>query len=188
MPADTPDWMTHSRRVVFDQPPWLRVEYHEVELPGGRVIPDWTWIKTPDYINVVVETETGQFLCFRQRKYGVKEAMLALVGGYIEAGEAPLAAAQRELREETGYVSDEWVSLGQYLVDPNRGIATGYLFLARRAWRASEIDSDDLEAQEILLLSRGELEQALEQGEFKILAWAAAVAFAFRQFPADNLH
>ena len=42
------------------------------------------------------------------------------------------------------------------------------------------IDSDDLEEQEILLLSREELETALAQGKFKILAWAAAVAFALR--------
>lgn len=176
-------WKTRSRRVVFDQPPWLKVEYHEVELPDGKVIPDWTWIKTPDYINVVVETESGQFLCFRQRKYAVEEPMLALVGGYIEAGEAPLAAAQRELREETGYGSGEWVNLGTYLVDPNRGVATGYLFLARHAHQAYSIDSDDLEEQEMHLLSRRELEAALVSGEFKILAWAAAVSFALRYIP-----
>jgi len=170
-------WETHSRRVMFDQPPWLSVEYHEVELPDGRIIPDWTWIKTPDYINVVVETETGQFLCFRQLKYGVAEPMLAIVGGYIEPGEAPLATAQRELHEETGCISDEWVELGKYLVDPNRGVATGYLFLARHARKVTSIDSDDLEQQEILFLSQVELESALSKGEFKILAWAAAVAF-----------
>ena len=176
-------WETHSRRVVFDQSPWLLVEYHEVELPDGRIIPDWTWIKTPDYINVVVETETGHFLCFRQRKYAVVEPMLALVGGYIKPGEAPLAAAQREMREETGYISDDWLDLGNYLVDPNRGVATGYLFLARRAHQVYAIDSDDLEEQEILLMNRDELEFALSQGKFKILAWAAAVAFALRRIP-----
>ena len=174
-------WKTLSRRLVYDQPPWLRVQHHTVELPDGRIIPDWPWVETPDYINVVVETETGQFLCFRQYKYAVAEPMLALVGGYIKPGESPLEAAKRELREETGYSSDEWVELGKYLVDPNRGVATGHLFLVRRAHQAGLPDSDDLEQQEMLLLTRGELEKALEQGEFKILAWAAAVAFALRQ-------
>jgi hypothetical protein len=83
--------------------------------------------------------------------------------------------------DETGYISDEWVQLGEYLVDPNRGVATGHLFLAALAHRAGPLDSDDLEQQEMLLLTRGELEKALKQGEFKILAWAAAVAFALRQ-------
>jgi 8-oxo-dGTP pyrophosphatase MutT (NUDIX family) len=173
-------WKTLSRRVVFDQSPWLVVEHHHIELPDGRRIPDWTWVKTPDYINVVVLTGSGQYLCFRQRKYGVPEPMLALVGGYLKPCEEPLVAARRELREETGYVSEDWVALGHYLVDPNRGIATGYLFLARGAYQVSDIDSDDLEEQQIVLLSRSELDQALAQGEFKILAWAAAVAFALR--------
>jgi hypothetical protein len=64
------------------------------------------------------------------------------------------------------------------MVDPNRGVAMGYLFLARHARQVSEIDSDDLEEQEMLFLSREELEVALSEGKFKILAWAAAVAFA----------
>ena len=156
------------------------VEQRAVELPDGRIIPDWTWVTTPDYINVVVQTESGQYLCFWQRKYGVPAPMLSLVGGYIKPGEEPLAAAQRELREETGYISDDWVDLGHFLVDPNRGIATGNLYLARQARRVCEIDSDDLEEQEMVLLSRAELEQALAEGQFKILAWAAAVAFALR--------
>jgi ADP-ribose pyrophosphatase len=176
-------WKTHSRRVMFDQSPWLLVENHEVELPDGRVIPDWTWIKTPDYINVVVETESGQFLCFHQRKYAIAQPMLALVGGYIKPGETPLSAAQRELGEETGYACDEWINLGEYVVDPNRGVASGYLYLARNAKQVQQIHSDDLEEQEIQLLDRDELETALAMGKFKILAWAAAVALSLRHLP-----
>jgi ADP-ribose pyrophosphatase len=176
-------WKTLSRRLVFNQPPWLKVEYHEVELPDGRIIPDWTWISTPDYINVVVQTEDGRFLCFRQLKYAVDEPMLALVGGYIEPDETPLETAQRELREETGYVSEDWQSLGDYLVDPNRGTATGHLFLACKAKQVTAIESDDLEQQEMVFLSRVDLESALLKGEFKILSWAAAVSFALVHFP-----
>ena len=45
-------------------------------------------------------------------------------GGKMELVE-PLAAAKRELLEETGYESDDWVSLGSYRVDPNRGWGAG---------------------------------------------------------------
>jgi ADP-ribose pyrophosphatase len=173
-------WKTHTRRVVFEQPPWLTVEYHEVELPDGRIIPDWAWVKTPDYINVVVETESGEFLCFRQRKYGVPEPMLAVVGGYIEPGEVPLETARRELLEETGYVSENWVKLGEFLVDPNRGMATGHLYLARQAKKVTSINSDDLEEQQILFLNRQELEAALDRNDIKILAWATCAALALR--------
>ena len=173
-------WKTKDRKLVLDNAPWLTVEHHTVELPDGQVIPNWPWVKTPDYVNVVAMTEDDQFLCFRQVKYGIEGVTLALVGGYVKEGEAPLAAAQRELLEETGYQAPDWLSLGSYLVDPNRGIATGHLFLARQARYVTPRNADDLEEQELLLLTREEIESALETGEIKVLAWAAAVAFALR--------
>ena len=173
-------WKTKARKIVLDEKPWLTVEHHTVELPDGQLIPDWPWIITPDYINVVAVTEDEHFLCFRQVKYGIEGTTLAVVGGYIKEGEASLAAAKRELLEETGYKAPDWLSLGSYLVDPNRGIATGHLFLARHARYVTPRDADDLEEQELLLLTRAEIENALEQGEIKVLAWATAVAFALR--------
>jgi ADP-ribose pyrophosphatase len=174
-------WKILRKRKIYDQAPWLVVELHAVELPNGRVIPDWPWIKTPDYINVVAVTADDTYLCFRQTKYGIAGDTLAVIGGYLNPGEQPQVAAMRELREETGYEAPEWIDLGHYLVDPNRGVATGYLFLARGARRVTTPDSDDLEEQRLLFLTREELQSALANGEFKVLAWAAAVAFALQQ-------
>jgi ADP-ribose pyrophosphatase len=171
-------WKTRSRRTILDHGKFLVVEDHTVELPDGRIIPDWPWIITPDYVNVAAVTGDGRFLCFRQTKYGVDGLSLAPVGGYLEPGENPLTAAQRELREETGYAATDWLDLGHYRVDGNRGAGTGYLFLARGAQRVGEIDADDLEEQELLLLSRSEVETALAAGEFKVLGWTTVMALA----------
>jgi 8-oxo-dGTP pyrophosphatase MutT (NUDIX family) len=92
-----------------------------------------------------------------------------------------LAAAQRELAEETGCTSDDWIELGHFLVDPNRGMATGHLYLARGCRALSQPIPDDLEEQEWLFLSACELADALHHGDFEVLAWAAAVAFALRK-------
>jgi ADP-ribose pyrophosphatase len=173
-------WKTLRRETILNQPPWLVVEHHEVMLPDGRVIPDWPWVITPDYVNVVAETEQGTFLCFRQVKYGLAGTSLAVVGGYIAPGEEPLAAARRELLEETGFHAAAWIPLGCYRVDPNRGMAVGHLYLARGVHRTADPVADDLEEQELLTLTRAELESALDRGEFKVLAWASAVALALR--------
>jgi len=84
------------------------------------------------------------------------------------------------LREETGYESPDWQALGSYRVDPNRGIAVGHLFLARHARLVTTPIVDDLEEQHLLLLSRAEVEEALETGEFHVMAWTAAVVLALR--------
>ena len=179
-------WKTLSRRVVLDQGKFLTVESHTVELPDGRVIPDWPWVITPDYVNVIAVTEDGEFLCFRQTKYGVDGTSFAAVGGYIEPGEEPLTAARRELLEETGYEAPEWIDLGHYRVDGNRGAGTAYLFLARGARRVADADADDLEEQDLLHLSRSELKAALAAGEFKLLPWATAVALALLHLERED--
>ncbi|MEZ4709574.1 MAG: NUDIX hydrolase [Caldilineaceae bacterium] len=159
---------------------FLTVENHTVELPDGRVIEEWPWLITPDYVNVVAITNEDEFICFRQTKYAVKGVAMAIVGGYLEPGEKPLRAAQRELLEETGYQAPEWYELGSYVVDGNRGAGTAHLFLALQAQWVQPIHADDLEEQELLLLRQNRVEAALAAGEFKVLPWAAAVALALQ--------
>ena len=174
-------WKTLSRRVILDHSKFLVVEEHTVELPDGQIIYDWPWVITPDFVNVVAVTRDDLLLCFRQTKYGIEGTSLAPVGGYLEPGEAPLAAAQRELLEETGYEAAEWTDLGRYRVDANRGAGMAYFFLARQAYRVGEPDADDLEEQEMLLLTRDQIQAALDAGDFKLLPWATIVALALRR-------
>jgi ADP-ribose pyrophosphatase len=178
-------WKTRSRRRLLDLSPWVAVESHVVELPDGRVVDDWPWLVGRDFVNVQAVTETGRFLVFRQTKYAVEGTTLAPVGGYLEAGEDPTTAARRELHEESGHDAEDWMPLGRYVVDGNRGAGTGYLFLARGARQVAEPTADDLEEQELLTLTRAEIEAALLAGEFKVMSWAAVVALALLAVDRD---
>lgn len=171
-------WKTRARRTLLAHSKFLTVESHEVELPDGTVIADWPWLVTPDYVIVVAVTEAGEFLCFRQTKYAVEGETLAPPGGYLEPGEDPLAAARRELLEETGYEASAWQSLGSYAVDGNRGAGNAHLFLAVGARQITRPDADDLEEMQFALLRRDEIEAALHSGAVKALPWAAALALA----------
>jgi ADP-ribose pyrophosphatase len=171
-------WKTLTSIPVLSFGKWLTVEDRTVQTPGGQIIEHWPWAVCPDYVNVLAVTPEGQYLVFRQQKYGLEGESLAPVGGYIEPGEASLEAARRELLEETGYEAADWLPLGQFRVDPNRGMAMGTLYLARSARKVAEPDADDLEELHLLLLDRSQLQAALRDGQFKVLAWAANVALA----------
>ena len=171
-------WKTRSRRTLLERSPWITVESHVVELPDGRVIEDWPWLVGREFVNVVAVTEDGTFVVLRQVKYAVEGTSLAPVGGYVENGEDPASAARRELLEETGYDAAELTPLGRYVVDGNRGAGVGHLYLALGSRKVAEPDADDLEQQELLLLSRSEVEDALLAGEFRVMSWATVVALA----------
>jgi ADP-ribose pyrophosphatase len=151
-----------------------------VQLPDGQVLTDWLWLIQPDAAIIIARDEDGLFLCFRQTKYAVEGPTLAPVGGMVDPGEEPLHAAQRELLEETGYEAARWERVGSFIRDPNRGGGTTHVFLAEGAHRVQEADADDLEDQQLLLLTRTQLEDALNTGELKIMSWALAVVLALR--------
>lgn len=165
---------------------YLTVENHQVELPDGTTIDDWLWLRTPDFINVLVQTSDGDYLVFRQTKYAVDGETLAVVGGYVEPGEDPAEAAGREIVEETGWRADEILPLGPYAVDGNRGAGVAHLFLATGARPLppeEHVPSDDLEEQELLRMNEDQLRTALFEGQFKVVSWAATVALGLL---ADN--
>ena len=77
-------WTTLERRTILAHSRYLTVEEHTVRLPDGRVIPDWPWLVTPDYVNIAAVTPDGRWLCFRQVKYAVGGESWSLPGGFLE--------------------------------------------------------------------------------------------------------
>lgn len=171
-------WQTLSSRLIFEQQPWIRVEARDLQLPDGQLIRDWIWLDTPNFVIVAAQDPESRFLVFEQTKYAVQGVTLAPVGGYIRPGEDPLAAAQRELKEETGYEAKDWTFLGAFATDANRGNGTGFYYLARGASQTAPVDSDDLEEQHLLLLTHAELKQALLDARVKVITWQACLAMA----------
>jgi ADP-ribose pyrophosphatase len=177
-------WKTISKKTILRHSKFLTVESHVIKLPDGEIIPDWPWLIIPSAAIVLAVTDDQKFLCFRQTKYAIEGTSLAPVGGMLEQNEMPLDAAKRELLEEMGYEASDWIDLGGYILEPNRGIATMYLFLALNAKQVTRPNSDDLEDQVLLFLSRNEIENALKAGEFKVLAWSAVVAMSLNYLNA----
>lgn len=82
---------------------FARCDVHTVTSEDGTgLIRDWIFLEVMPMVVVVVRTVDGDFLVFDQKKYAIPGSTLSPVGGMIEVGESPLAAAKREVLEELG--------------------------------------------------------------------------------------
>ena len=169
-------WKTIKKSTILDFNKFLRVEQHTIELPDGKIIDDWPWIVSPDYVLVLPVTKQKKILLFRQIKYAIDGVSLAPIGGYLEPGEDALIAAKRELREEMGCEALELIALGSYPANGNHGGGTGHLFIALHAHKVGEPIQDDLEEMELVEYTIEEVEQKLFRGEMKVLGWVGVVA------------
>ena len=156
----------------------MEVAEERVLLPDGREIDGFLSVATRDFAAIVAITDRDEVVLIRSYKHGPRSISLAVPAGYIEQGEVALASARRELREETGYESNEWTALGRLVVDGNYGVATENVFRAERAHKVGEPASGDLEDIEVALVTLSELEDLLRRGEIVQLSSAAALALA----------
>lgn len=67
---------------------------------------------------VLALDDEGRVLIVRQFRYPHEKVLCEIPAGKLERGEDPFAAAQRELREETGAVAQRWDSLGEIYPTP----------------------------------------------------------------------
>lgn len=173
---------------MFQAPPWFRIVAEKVQLPDGRVIEDFHRIENRDYAVIFPLVAPGEALCIWHYKHGPQRETLAVPAGYVEPGEAPLAAAKRELREETGLEAASWTALGSFTVDGNRDCGKAHVFLARDTRKVAEPDSDDLEENRLETLKLDALRRHLRDGSVATLGAAAAISLGLGALDAESAH
>jgi 8-oxo-dGTP pyrophosphatase MutT (NUDIX family) len=100
-------------------------------------------LRRPDTSDVIA-TVAGQILLIEQEQPDTRRPFIGLPGGRCDEGEDPLLAAKRELKEETGYVSDEWETFRE--VSPVGKIEwTVHTYIARncRSEAAPQLDGGE---------------------------------------------
>lgn len=131
----------------------LDLTLEEARLPNQQVI-HLEIIRHPGAAAVVPIREDGRVVMIRQYRHAAGGMIYEVPAGRLDGGEAPLACAKRELREEAGYEASRWESLGAILTTPGFTDEKIHLFLARDLKRVPQ----DLEADEVIEVEDHSLE------------------------------
>lgn len=77
------------------------------------------------------KSKDPDIILIRQYRHAAGQFLLELPAGRIEPGEAPLAAAKREMIEETGFRAKRWTMLTKYFASPGFLGESMQIYLAR---------------------------------------------------------
>lgn len=166
MKNDHPITRIDSRR-AWDCP-WYGVRQDRIRLPNG-IEGVYNVLELPDAVWIVPVTTAGEIVLLYNYRYPLQKWGWEVPSGSLSAGEDPLEAAQRELREEAGGTTDQWRFLMR--VSAMNGIGTEYanLFVAtgvelgETAHEITEVMTvHTFPAEEVLRMARaGEINDAM---------------------------
>ena len=121
-----------SSRIAY-QGPVFNVTTDEVEEPGGIRARRDVIRHSGSIVVLAIDDEQTEpkILLERQYRHAANSLMWELPAGRIDEGERSLAAARRELLEETGYTARQWKRILHFYVSPGFLDETMTIYLAR---------------------------------------------------------
>ena len=168
-----------SKYVVKDR--WLTLRADDCRNADGQVIAPYYVLEYPPWVNVLALTPEHNVVLIKQYRHGIRQVILELPGGALDEQDASvLDAAQRELREETGYVAEEWRETGTFCASPNNHTNMAHCFLAFGARYVTEPQREASEHIEVVLMSLDEFLERAYQGELRHSHHVASLFFAVR--------
>ena len=175
-----------TEHIVQDE--WIDFRKTAFRFPDGNIFEPFYTYSRRDYVVIIATDEEGRYICVRQFRQGIREVTTEFPAGGIErkdgkqygdrtavASEDALAAAKRELSEETGYVSDEWKHLITIPSQATIADNLAYIYVAKNCKKISDQSLDDMEFLNVKLYKADEIEEMIKNGEFKqamhVMGW-----------------
>ena len=163
--AVKPWTVTASRYLLKDK--WLAVRGDQCQTARGVMVDPYYVLEYPDWVQVVAFDADSRILVTRQYRHAAGSVCLELPCGVVEkTDETPLAAAKRELMEETGCTSDHFELVGQFSPNPATHTNTLHCFVAYDVSRSQAASHDETEDVSCGFLTIEDILGALETGHF----------------------
>lgn len=173
-------WDVLESKLLVDER-WLVLREQRVRLANGHEIERFHLIQAPDWTSVICVTDASEVVLVRQYRHGIASPSLELPAGVIEPHETPEQAARRELLEETGYASDDWVCIQSVSTEPARHTTRAHFFCARGARLTQRPTPEESEVLEVVREPLSELRRLAVDGSIVHGVHVGAILAAFER-------
>lgn len=133
---------------------------------------------------VVLALHNAKIILVTQYRYPLKKIIYELPAGKLDNNEDPLECAKRELEEETGYKSDNFIRLGEIVSTPGFCDEKLTLFLARDLKLGTKNHEDGEQGMETHEFTLKELEEKIHNNEI-IDAKTICAVFLAKKYLTD---
>lgn len=114
---------------------------------------------------VVPVSKNGNIILISQYRYPLDEITIELPAGKLEKKEDPLIAAKRELKEETGFSSDDIIKLGKIYTTPGFCNEILHIYLAKNLTHGEHEREEGELGMQLIEKSLDEIEAMISNGE-----------------------
>jgi ADP-ribose pyrophosphatase len=142
---------------------YFKARIDQIQRPNGAS-GTYSVLEIGPAIVILAQDRQGRYVFNREYRHPAGEFLLGLPGGKLEKGEDPLEGAKRELLEETGYLSSDWLLLGKAYPLPAVADQQIFFYQALQATPTAARHLDPLEVIEPALYTAGDLKGHIEQG------------------------
>ena len=155
-----------NSKVVYEGP-LFRILHDRIVEPGGRTNERDVIRHNGSVVILALDNSKNKrdpwVVMERQYRHAANQFLWELPAGKLDAGETPLAGAQRELAEETGYRAKKWRPLVEYYASPGFLGESMKVFLAE-GLEPGEAHPEEDEEIELRLVKLSEVLKMIEKG------------------------
>jgi ADP-ribose pyrophosphatase len=143
----------------------VRLQLDEVELPNGKKATR-ELVKHPGAVAILPLTDDGRMIVVEQYRKPLERSIVEIPAGKLEPNENPDLCAQRELKEETGFVASKMSHLSSFYTSPGFADELLHLYIAE-GLTAGESTPDEDEFLDYRAITLEEAYQMIQSEEIR---------------------
>lgn len=167
-------WKTLNSNYLY-QTPYGNLRKDTCELPTGQIIQEYYVAEYQDWVNAIVITKNQQIVLVKQYRHGANSCFLEVPAGKPEGNETFEEAVLREVREETGFISNTPpILLGEFFINPAIQTNKVISYLITDAELLAKQDLDETEVIDVHLVDLKLMDTMIKSGEINHLFTVSA--------------